>query len=249
MIHGFNKFMWVMTLAAGFTDAAGGAEPPASLPEIRQGTDLRALVWNPQTDPVAAADFMHLFRAEPIAEATAARMRGKSYAEGCPVALSDLRYLILPHFDGQGCIRIGEMVCNRSIADDLVAAFRELFEQAYPIERMELIDNYGGDDEASMAANNTSCFNYRRIAGSRKLSRHALGLAVDINPRYNPYVRTTGGRRIVTPAGSEPYADRTRTDIPYKITIRDAAYKVMRRHGFRWGGSWRTRKDYQHFQK
>ena len=115
MIHGFNKFMWVMTLAAGFTDTAGGAEPPASLPEIRQGTDLRTLVWNPQTDPVAAADFMHLFRAEPIAEATAARMRGKSYAEGCPVALSDLRYLILPHFDGQGCIRIGEMVCNRSI--------------------------------------------------------------------------------------------------------------------------------------
>lgn len=220
-----------------------------SFDSICQGADLDGFCWNADDSVFNAEAFLQIFAAYEISDYTFARMQGKSYGDGCAMPRSQLRYLILPHYDGHGHVRIGEMVCNVAIAADLVDIFRELFKLRYPIERMVLIDVYGGDDEASMRANNTSCFNFRRIAGSKKLSRHALGMAVDINPRYNPYVRTIKGRIVVTPAGSDRYAERSRTDIPYKITTRDAAYKLFRQHGFRWGGSWRTRRDYQHFQK
>lgn len=218
-------------------------------PEIRQGDALATFVWHLEDDTFFPESLLPVFRAEEISDATFARMRGRSFPDNCKVRRCDLRYLLLPHYDGQGCVRIGEMVCNAAIADDLVAIFRQLYLQAYPIERMVLIDEYDGDDQASMAANNTSCFNYRTVAGSRRLSRHALGMAVDINPLYNPYIRTVGTRRIIMPQAGKSYVDRTRSDIPYKITLRDAAYKLFRQHGFKWGGSWRTRKDYQHFQK
>lgn len=221
----------------------------AATPEVRQGDHLAQFVWDAADSLFCADDLLPLFRAEEIADCTMERMLGRSYPAGCPVRRSDLRYLIIPHYDGHGHVRLGEMVCNRAIADDLVAVFRELFRVGYPVERMVLIDEFDADDQASMAANNTSCFNYRTVAGSSRLSRHALGMAIDINPLYNPYVRSVGSRRIIMPQAGKAYVDRTRSDIPYKITLRDAAYKLFRQHGFKWGGSWRTRKDYQHFQK
>lgn len=229
--------------------AATASVAVAATPEIRQGDALSTFVWHLDDDSFHPEALLSVFRAEEISDATFARMRGRSFPDNCKIKRSDLRYLLLPHYDGHGCVRIGEMVCNVAIADDIVAIFRQLFQQAYPIERMVLIDEYDGDDERSMKANNTSCFNYRCVDGSKKLSRHALGMAVDINPLYNPFVRTEGGRRVVTPDGAAKYADRSKTDIPYKITLSDSAYKLFRQHGFKWGGSWRTRKDYQHFQK
>lgn len=217
--------------------------------EIGQDSDLSAFVWQADDSAFHPDSLLNLFRAEPLSDATFSRMQGRSYPEGCKVARSELRYLILPHYDGHGHVLIGEMVCNRAIAADLVAVFRQLFLERYPIERMVLIDEYDGDDEASMRANNTSCFNYRVVAGSRRLSRHAYGMAVDINPLYNPYVRTTVGRTTVRPATAVAYTDRSRTDIPYKITRNGRVYKLFRAHGFRWGGLWRTTKDYQHFQR
>lgn len=221
----------------------------AAAPVISQGDALAAYVWDTSDKSFDPECLLTLFRAEPIADATFARMRGRSYPEDCKIRRSELRYLILPHYDGHGHVRIGEMVCNRAIAADLVAVFRQLFLERYPIERMVLIDEYDGDDERSMQANNTSCFNYRPIGTSRRLSRHAYGMAVDINPLYNPYVRRVGGRTIVRPAAGAPYADRSRTDIPYKITRTDRAYRLLRARGFRWGGTWRKTKDYQHFQR
>lgn len=220
-----------------------------SLDSVCQGADLSGLCWDADIPGFEADAFLPVFAAYEISDYTFARMQGKSYGEDCTTPRSKLRYLILPHYDGHGYVRIGEMVCNAAIAEDLIDIFRELFKLRYPIERMVLVDEYGGDDEASMQANNTSCFNFRRIAGKKKLSRHAFGMAVDINPLYNPYVRTVKGRRIVAPAGAERYTDRSNPDIPFMITKKDAAYKLFRKHGFRWGGSWRNRKDYQHFQK
>lgn len=177
-------------------------------------------------------------------------MEGRSWQRGCPVGRKQLRYLTLPHYDGHGHVLMGEMVCNAAVAKELVDIFRQLFLQRYPIERMELIDNFNGDDEASMSANNTSCFNYRPVVGGRKLSRHAYGMAVDINPRYNPFVRTIKGRQVVSPANGQDYADRsTAVSNPYRIEANDAALKAFTRRGWRWGGNWRTRKDYQHFQR
>ena len=171
-------------------------------------------------------------------------MRGVSLPENADIQLADLRYLKLSYVDFEGKEQIGEMVCNKAIAEDLLEIFRSLYEARYPIRSIRLIDDFGGDDEASMAADNSSCFNYRKISGMRRLSAHALGMAVDINPFENPYVRTSG----VKPAGAAAYADRSQ-DFAHKIDKNDLCYKLFREHGFAWGGAWRSVKDYQHFEK
>ena len=192
----------------------------------------------------AGTVFTPVFSAEPVPPAVEARMRGCSYPEDADIPLSELRYLRLSYMDFNGVPRIGEMICNQVIAQDLLEIFEALYAARYPICSIRLMDDFDGDDEASMAADNTSCFNYRPIAGMRRLSRHSLGLAVDINPRENPYVRRTG----VRPAGSEEYADRSRPR-PHQIDRNDLCYKLFREHGFSWGGAWASVKDYQHFEK
>ena len=114
---------------------------------------------------------------------------------------------------------------------------------------MQLIDDYDGDDERSMQANNTSCFNFRAIAGSTKLSKHSKGLAIDINPLYNPCVKQRkDGRTLVQPSTGRKYANRNKR-WPYMIVKDDLCYRLFIEHGFKWGGSWRTTKDYQHFER
>ena len=162
---------------------------------------------------------------------------------------SDLRYLRLLHYDGNGKVQQGEMVCNKAIAQDLLEIFEELYRQKYPIERIRLIDDYDADDERSMSDNNTSCFCYRLVGGTRVLSKHAQGLAVDVNPLYNPYVRyRKNGSMQVQPSNATAYTNRQRR-FAYKIERGDLLYRLFIEHGFRWGGSWKTMKDYQHFEK
>lgn len=199
----------------------------------------------PMAEQVAeTAPAAPVFTAEPIPAAVEARMRGVSYPDDAEVKLSDLRYLRLSYVDFEGGDRIGELVCNKAIAEDLLDIFKTLYEARYPIRSIRLIDDFGGDDEASMAADNTSCFNYRRKTGMRELSKHARGLAVDINPFENPYVRPSR----VRPAGAAAFADRTK-DFPHKIDKDDLCYRLFREHGFSWGGTWRSVQDYQHFEK
>ena len=195
----------------------------------------------PVAEPVSAEP---VFTAEAVPAAVEARMRGVSYPDDAEIKLSDLRYLRLSYVDFDGQEQVGELVCNKAIAEDLVSIFQALYEARYPIRSIRLIDDFGGDDEASMAADNTSCFNYRRKTGMRELSKHALGLAIDINPFENPYVRTAR----VLPAGASAFADRTK-DFPHKIDKDDLCYKLFRARGFSWGGSWRSVQDYQHFEK
>lgn len=183
-----------------------------------------------------------------IDDAIFARMYGRSYKEECTVPRSELRYIQVLHRDAEGRIRLGELVCNRAIAADLVAIFRELYEARYPIERMVLIDEYDAQDGASMRTNNSSAFNFRYIAGTRKLSNHSLGMAVDINPLYNPYVRQSNGRTTVDPPEAAPYVDRTR-EFPYRIDRDDPCCRAFLDRGFTWGGDWVSLKDYQHFEK
>ena len=102
-------------------------------------------------------------------------------------------------------------------------------------------------EEKSMSDNNSSAFNFRYISYSTKLSKHALGLAVDINTLYNPYVKNVDGRRNVEPANAEKYTDRS-IEFPHKIDHDDLCYKVFMQHGFEWGGDWEHAKDYQHFK-
>ena len=184
------------------------------------------------------------FAACSISDKVFARMKGKSYKSYCHLPLTQLRYVKVLHRNA-----MGELVCHRDIAADLVSIFRTLYQANYPIERMVLIDNYNAEDEPSMLANNTSCFNYRYIAGSKRLSNHSLGRAIDINPLYNPYVyHNAKGKLIVSPMKAKAYANRHAT-FPYKIDKSDLCYREFIKHGFIWGGSWKRRIDYQHFEK
>lgn len=189
------------------------------------------------------------FTQQPLSDEVMARMRGKSYPAGCSVPRADLRYLRVLHRDIDGTTRMGELVCNKAIAGDLLDIFRTLYEQRYPIHSIRLIDDFDADDERSMRANNSSCFCFRQVKGSRKLSAHARGMAVDINALYNPYYRRLkNGREVVQPANAREYCRRD-ARFPYKIERGDLLHRLFVQHGFRWGGAWRSVKDYQHFEK
>jgi hypothetical protein len=131
-------------------------------------------------------------------------MRGVSWqpVPDCP-AFADLRLIALTHHSfvssssgplgAEAPMKTGELVVHHSVAREVVSIFARLFELGFAIERLERVDHYAGDDALSMAANNSSAFNFRRIEGTELLSQHALGLAIDLNPVQNPWVR---GQRV-----------------------------------------------------
>lgn len=192
------------------------------------------------------------FYYEPLTEDIKERITGISYPEsGCTVPYEDLNYVGLKYIDFDGQEQTGELICNKAVAQDMVEIFHELYRNDYQLESVRLIDEYNGDDTASMAENNTSCFNYRVVDGTANLSKHAYGLAIDVNPYYNPYVvfhRNEDGSDYISPPGSEIYADRSQ-NFAYKIDENDLCYRLFTEHGFTWGGNWNSTKDYQHFQK
>ena len=189
------------------------------------------------------------FYYEPISNDVFKRISGVSYPVDCTISLDDLRYVGLLYVDFDGNTQSGEMICNKAIAQDILEIFSELYNNGYQIESIKLIDEFEGDDTASMLANNTSCFNYRVVEGTTRLSNHAKGLAIDLNPFYNPYITyNKDGSTNISPEGSEAYADRN-SSFPYKIDENDLAYKLFKEHGFTWGGNWNSVKDYQHFEK
>lgn len=211
---------------------SAGQEPADGSAPARESPDM---IFEPE------------FTSTEIPDEVFERMAGKSYGEDCTVPREQLRYLRLSYTGFDGLPHTGEMIANKAIAGQLLEIFEALYEEGYPIERMELIDVYDGDDEASMEANNTSCFNFRKIAGSEKLSKHSLGLAVDINPLYNPYVKKKQEGLLVQPASAAGYADRSAVFL-HKIEEGDSCLRLFLEHGFSWGGNWKSVKDYQHFE-
>ena len=175
------------------------------------------------------------------------RIYGKSFKKDCTLPREELRYLHVKHKTLDGKELNGEMIVNRHIAKDVLTILKQLYDADYPIEKIRLVDEYNADDEASMEDNNSSAFNFRFISHTKKISKHGLGLAVDINTLYNPYTKMVNGKRIVEPVNGEAYLDRN-ADFPYKIDENDLCYKLFFAHGFEWGGAWKDRKDYQHFE-
>jgi D-alanyl-D-alanine carboxypeptidase len=175
-----------------------------------------------------------------IDAATAARMSA-SWRPGCPVPLRDLRLVTITHWGFDGRPRPGELVVHAAHAGGIRRVFAELFAAQFPIEQVRLVDEFGGDDDRSMAANNTSGFNCRPVRGSARWSQHAYGRAIDINPLQNPYV-TRGG---VHPPGGREYLRRD-ADRQGLITARGPVATAFARIGWRWGGAW-SNPDYQHF--
>jgi D-alanyl-D-alanine carboxypeptidase-like protein len=169
-------------------------------------------------------------------------MTGVSWRPGCPVPLASLRLLRLSYWGFDGQVHQGELVVNADAVRAVRTAFRGLFGARYPIHRMRLVEAYGGSDERSMLADNTSAFNCRGVPGSTAWSQHAYGRAVDLNPFENPEVRGTA----VDPPAAAAWADRSRT-APAVIHHGDAAWQAFAAAGWTWGGDWSYPLDYQHF--
>lgn len=165
-----------------------------------------------------------------------------SWRAGCPVAPAGLRLVEVTHWGYDGRARTGRIVVATNLATKTAAVFRALYAQRFQIQRMEPVDAFGGSDARSMAANNTSGFNCRAVAGTSTWSEHAFGTAIDVNPVQNPWV----SKGVVDPPAGSSWLDR-KSPTPGMIIAGDATVRAFSAQGFKWGGLWTTKKDYQHF--
>ena len=170
-------------------------------------------------------------------------MTGRSWRQGCPVGLADLRLLTVTHYGFDGRAHVGSLIVHRRAARPLLRVMRTLYRARFPIRRMRPVDFYGADDFRSIEADNTSAFNCRFVGGTRRWSQHAYGLAIDVNPIENPYV-TAAGQTAHT--ASRPYLDRSRVR-PGMAHAGGSLVRAFAAIGWGWGGTWTGVKDYQHF--
>ena len=178
-------------------------------------------------------------------------LKANSWRNSCPVHLVDLRYVNVNHLNFEGKTVSGEIIVHKDVADEVVNIFAELYEINYPIKQMRLVADFKANDWQSIEAGNTSAFNCRPVTGNKKKwSKHAYGKAIDINPIENPYVSKKG---YISHKASLKYKKRVHKVNTYAdralLLKNDKATKVFKKYGWKWGGDWRTIKDYQHFVK
>lgn len=167
-----------------------------------------------------------------------------SWTEECPVTLDELRYLTMTHVGFDGEFHIGEMIVNASVAEDIVEVFRKLFEARFPIEQMRVITAEEIDAHPTGDWNDTTSFVCRPAVGSANWSQHAYGLAIDINPFHNPYLKGD----LVLPELASAYLDRddARAGMIFEGDVATEAFDEI---GWGWGGRWSTLKDWMHFSQ
>ncbi|MET8158751.1 M15 family metallopeptidase [Sphaerisporangium sp. NPDC005289] len=179
-----------------------------------------------------------------VTAVTAAQLR-HSWRPGCPVSPSGLRKVTMTYWGFDDKAHTGELIVNRSVTDDVVAIFGQLYRWRYPIARMEPVDVYKGSDFDSIEADNTSAFNCRRTTGASSWSKHSYGNAIDLDPRENPWVEPDGS---VAHDNARRFADRPLRR-PGVINPDDRVVRLFEQHGWEWGGYFNGAKDYQHFSK
>jgi D-alanyl-D-alanine carboxypeptidase len=204
---------------------------------------VAALSWAPAADGRSGETPAFHGSVERIDGKLRARMSGVSWHRGCPVGFAGLRLLTVSHWGFDGNVRRGRLVVHRDHATGMLGAMRRLYELRFPIRQMRLVDAYGADDRSSMAADNTSAFNCRFVAGTETWSEHAYGRAIDVNPIENPYVTDSG---YVSPPAGARFADRSRR-AKGMIYRGGAVVDAFAAAGWEWGGNWSWPKDYQHF--
>lgn len=178
-----------------------------------------------------------------VAPVTAVRLGG-SHRPGCPVPVGDLRLVTVTHRDDSGRTQQGEIVVHADVAAATVQIFRTLYDAGFPLARVATVEEFGSDDDRVMAANVTSAYNCRQKTGGSTFSAHAYGRAIDINPIQNPYVR---GGEVLPPAG-RAFLDRS--DVrPGMVVAGDVVVRAFAAAGWKWGGDFRSFRDYQHFSQ
>ena len=175
----------------------------------------------------------------------AEKMREATWRPGCPVAIKDRRQVNVPYWNFDNKASQGMLIGHKDVAQEVAAIFDDLYRRRFQIERIAPVEAFGGDDDASMAANNTSAFNCRSVTGKPgTFSNHSWGRAIDINPLTNPYVK---GDKISPPEGRK-FLDRNQ-NLPGLIRADSFVVQRFLKAGWRWGGNWSDPKDYQHFEK
>lgn len=154
--------------------------------------------------------------------------------------LDNLRLVNVYYYGFDDKLHKGQLVVHKDIVLDMIEIFELIRESRFPIGKVIPISKYGWSDEKSMQDNNTSAFNYRFISGSRVISNHAAGLAIDINPALNPYIKN---------GDSLPENCIYDTTKAGTILSDSELVKEFKRRGWQWGGDWKSLKDYQHFEK
>ena len=180
-----------------------------------------------------------------------ARMtKGNSYEKGCPIGLSDLRYLHIRYKNFNGKEERGELIVHKDVANDVVKIFKALYEADYPIYQMRLVSDFQGNDWRSIEADNTSGFNCRKATGSKHWSKHSYGKAIDINPIENPYISRSGHISHKASLVYKKRVHKQNTSADKAVLLpKDKAVKIFKKYGWQWGGEWYGVKDYQHFDK
>ena len=241
--------------AASGSSVTGSAVTPSPSPEPTPEPSLRKQHKNsPATTIIDISghrkkELKTMFYIRKIDDTTFETMQGRSYPKNCPIKRNDLRRVRILYYGYDHETHIGELIVNRARSVDMRDIFMKLYFRKYEIEKVQPIDAYDGNDTRSMRANNTSCYNYRVVEGTTSISKHAYGVAIDINPKVNPYVYLENGKIKVSPKNGRKYADRSKTYDHPIITHDDICYKLFHKRGYFWGGDWITIKDYQHFQK
>lgn len=170
-------------------------------------------------------------------------MTGPVWRRGCPVGLGSLRAVRARHVGFDGAAHDGVLVVHEARAASVLRVLRRLYDQRFPIRRMHPIERYGGSDDRSIEADNTSAFNCRKVTGGSGWSEHAYGRAIDLNPIENPYIYANG---TTTHAKSEPYLDRANVR-PGMAVEGSAVVAAFGAQGWKWGGRWSAPVDTQHF--
>jgi hypothetical protein len=226
------------TTAATVTTAAAPVTAGRSTSTSATSPAAPATGAPPASDPPAPAPAP----ADPRISGVTAEQLHASWRPGCPVGPDRLRAVTVGFVGFDGVQRAGTLIVRDDWAEAVLGVFDQLLAIGYPIERVEPVDVYGGSDDASMAANNTSAFNCRAVTGGSGWSRHAYGTAIDLNPRQNPYVTDDG---TVLPPEGAAYVDRSPR--PGVINRGDGVVEAFAAIGWRWGGDWSNPTDYQHF--
>ncbi|MGJ0510063.1 MAG: M15 family metallopeptidase [Methylocystis sp.] len=182
----------------------------------------------------------------PIPDDVWSYMQGRSWRAGLPCATrEELVLMHVPYRDFDGATQTGELVVARRVATQVAAIFENIHASGkFRIYQMRLIDDFGGDDDISIAANNTSAFNCR-TTDHGGLSKHALGLAIDINPVQNPY--REGDVTAPTAGGVYDEPRERHPGVKEIILDGDVVTRAFARRGWSWGGKWTHTVDYQHF--
>ena len=156
----------------------------------------------------------------------------------------ELAYLNVSHYGFDDKFHTGELIINAAVAEDIVGVFEKLHIARFPIEQMKVTTQEELDAPPTGDGNNSGAFGCRPAVGSSGWSMHAYGLAIDINPFHNPYVKG----ELILPELAMSYLDRDRV-LPGMILEGDVVAEAFAEIGWSWGGNWNSLKDWMHFSK